>query len=392
MPPLNKLVAIAASLLLLSGCSDLKKLVTTNSKMPALDSSETTDHIDSSEWAAAIKSLNEQIESKPNDATLLGWRAYCYQQAGNNRRAIEDATKALTLAPSADWINDVRADAYRALKMYKEAVDDYSAEIKAKPDDATNWVNRADAYDDMKDFQHALSDYNKALTLDSDNTQALNDRGWLYIEQKDYQKAIEDFDSCLQEDDKYSSAYYNRAAANIALDKLDEALVDMKHLHEKDPSEISCLSTRGFLYLLKKDPERAAKEFSTALDLSSDESTLQWQRIYLYLTYQLMKQPEKAERILKDSLADADGNNWPYAALLYLKGTVSEKELLDLCSDDYERSDARLVIGLAENIKGEKAKAEVQWTWLKEHAVQTDRSYYVAIAALKNPSIFDKAK
>jgi tetratricopeptide (TPR) repeat protein len=392
MPSLRTLVAFTASLFLLTGCSELKKLANANSKMPPIDDSTCSDHVDAEEWAAAIKSFDELIEKKPDDANLWGWRAYCYEQAGNKRKAIEDATKALTLAPAADWINDIRGDSYRALKKYKEAVADYSVEIKAKPEDANNWLSRAEAYDDMKDFEHALSDYNKALELNSTLTQAMNDRGWLYVEQKDYQKAIEDFDACLQEDDKYTSAYYNRAGANMALGKLDEALVDMKHLSDQDPAEIQCFSTRGFVYLLKKDPERAVKEFSTALDLSSDESTAQWQRIYLYLTYKLMNKPEKAERILKDSFTDADSNNWPYAALVYLNGKINDKVLLDLCSDDYERSDARLVIALMQTTNGESAKAKESWMWLKEHAVQTDRSYFVAAAALNDPTIFGKVK
>lgn len=381
---LRRSVAVAASLFALTACSDLKKL--SNFKMP--EDTGCNEYIENEQWPAAIACFTEQLEKQPNDAKLLAWRGYCYEQANNHHRAIEDTTKALTLDPSIDSVYDSRANAYRMLKVYKNAIKDFTAEIKVHPDDADSYVNRAGCYDDMKDFKDALKDYDKAIEIDSNSTVALNNRGWVYLEQKDYQKAIEDFDACLQQDEKYTNAYYNRAAANIALGKLDEALVDMKHLSSEDASEVQTSSTRGFIYLLKKAPEKALKEFTDAVDRSADEENSLWAKIYCYLTYRFMKQPDKAERILKDSIAEAPGNNWPYAVLLYLNGKIGDTHLLELCSNDDERSDARLVISLSEILAGENTKAKENMTWLKDHAMPSDRAYFVAVAALKDPSIF----
>ena len=384
------LLFVATSACLISSCSELKNLTDSTSSDDTDDLAQK--HVEAEEWTAAIAAYDAEIAKKPDDATNWGWRAYCYEAANNHHKAIADATKALSLDPEAEWAYDTRASAYRALKMYKQSIADYTSEIKLKPDEADNYVGRADVYDDNKQFEAALADYAKALQIDRTSTLALNNRGWAYFETSQYDKALDDFDACLQEDEKYTNAYYNRAATNFRRGKESAALADLKHVIADDPSEYLAYLDRGAIYLIMKQPEKALAEFNQVGDRMADPAAASWGKIYAILTDKLLNKGDAARSALKSLLDESASNDWPYAITLYLSGKMTEKELLDLCSNDDERTDARGVIAMNEQISGNAAKAQPNFTWLKEHATPNNRGMFIAIAALKNPSFLSASK
>ena len=81
------------------------------------------------------------------------------------------------------------------LKQYDEAVTDYTAAIKAKPDDVGNYRDRALAYEATKKTDEAIADWGEVIKRVPDNVVAHNRRGFLYASKDDYTKAIPDFDA-----------------------------------------------------------------------------------------------------------------------------------------------------------------------------------------------------
>lgn len=61
-------------------------------------------------------------------------------------------------------------------QAYKEAIQDFSKEIKLHPDSSKAYIYRAYAKEAILDYKGALQDYDKAILLKPDNAEIYNDR------------------------------------------------------------------------------------------------------------------------------------------------------------------------------------------------------------------------
>ena len=109
----------------------------------------------------------------------------------------------------------------RALDLWKkdkfnkpdEAVTLLGKVIQQHPDFAPAYNNRGNAYRDMRQYAKAIQDYNRAISLDPKFAKAFNNRGNVYFDQKNYQMAIRDYNQSVSVDPDYKLAYMNRGLA-----------------------------------------------------------------------------------------------------------------------------------------------------------------------------------
>jgi len=90
-------------------------------------------------------------------------RGLAYWDEGQNQRAIEDFTTAITLNPDerASYVN--RASAYFFdLKDYDRALADLNIALKLNPKDAYSYSLRVDIWEQKQDYQRAIEDSNAA--------------------------------------------------------------------------------------------------------------------------------------------------------------------------------------------------------------------------------------
>ena len=78
------------------------------------------------------------------------------------------AKKVLEKAPNDVAALERRAFAYKSLKKFKEAIDDYSKVIEKTPKDLEAYRRRATAYVQAGDSQKAASDYQTILKIKPD--------------------------------------------------------------------------------------------------------------------------------------------------------------------------------------------------------------------------------
>ncbi|MBZ0186902.1 MAG: tetratricopeptide repeat protein [Candidatus Obscuribacterales bacterium] len=105
----------------------------------------------------AISILNELITNAPKDKRLYLARAQAFLKAGNNKEAIKDANKLLTLAPQDPASLRILADCQAALKQYKQAIENYSKAV-ALGGGANVIEARANTYEKMGNQAKAQRD------------------------------------------------------------------------------------------------------------------------------------------------------------------------------------------------------------------------------------------
>jgi tetratricopeptide (TPR) repeat protein len=103
-----------------------------------------------------------------------------------------------------------------------------------------------------------------------------------YEKERNYDNALDLMNKVLEADPNYDGALYYRAKIYISRDKLDEATADIEHALEINPNEKRYLYTKGRIFQIQGDPEKAIEWYSKALDQGFYSLALQ-KRIRLYI-------------------------------------------------------------------------------------------------------------
>jgi tetratricopeptide (TPR) repeat protein len=119
------------------------------------------------------------------------------------------------------WKDAQYVDVQKAVTYLKKA-------IQEKPDFAEAYNNRGNAYREMKQYALAMQDYNKAISLKPNFEKTFNNRGNIYFDQRNYQMAIRDYNKAISLNASYNLAYLNRGLAYHKLNKDDLACLDFK--------------------------------------------------------------------------------------------------------------------------------------------------------------------
>ena len=99
----------------------------------------------------------------------------------------------------------------------KEAIDDFTREIKINPDYADAYYNRGIAYFKLGKTQEAISDFTSAIRINPNLWAALYNRGVAYRTLGKYQEAIDDYDTAIQINPNQADAYNNRGVVKYML-------------------------------------------------------------------------------------------------------------------------------------------------------------------------------
>ena len=86
-----------------------------------------------------------------------------------------------------------RGFAYRRLKQYHRAIQDYNEAIRLNPRYAGAYNNRGIGYANLKQYRRAIQDYNEALLINPRYAKLYANRGLAYEQLEQKQLAIRDY-------------------------------------------------------------------------------------------------------------------------------------------------------------------------------------------------------
>jgi len=181
----------------------------------------------------ALKADSAAIALNPNNGAAYISNGWTYLGMKEYEKAIEafDAGISLTRNASPKALSEnlaARADAKRALKKYKEAINDYSLALNVNPDDRRAHWNRAACYNYNGDYELADAEYTKTITYyagDNANlTRLYCDRARMEMGEQKYKEALRDDSLATTCDDKYALAYWGMADAYSQMGNFQQSI------------------------------------------------------------------------------------------------------------------------------------------------------------------------
>jgi tetratricopeptide (TPR) repeat protein len=145
-------------------------------------------------WRNSITLFSHTLDVTDNNSVAYYNRGASYSHIGDDRQALADYDKALSINPR-------YADAY---------------------------YNRGTIYLHLENYGQAIRDFDKALSVNPINANAYHNRGLANSHLGNYQQAIGDYDKTIEMMPAYAEPYNNRAYAYLRLGNTGQAIEDMK--------------------------------------------------------------------------------------------------------------------------------------------------------------------
>jgi tetratricopeptide (TPR) repeat protein len=285
---------------------------------------------DLKQYDKAIEDCSLAIVLNPDYAPAYDNRARVYSLTGKYQLAINDLSNAMygykDNAVALSKVFFQRANMKKALKQYKDAINDYSFAIKLMPDNKFAYWSRASVYYNDGDYQLANDDYNKAIAFFKDDKKSLSnlydDRARMEQGQLLYNKAIEDDSLAIVLNPQFAVAYWNKADSHAQNGDFRLSIVDYKktiNFYQASKPQLAQL------YVSIANNEYLLNEFQNSIDdcntaLSMDPQS--WAP-YLYRgrAYFKMNNKDLAMADFKNILAkDTSKKSVDYAFALYYTG------------------------------------------------------------------------
>ncbi|MEE3716178.1 tetratricopeptide repeat protein [Tumidithrix elongata RA019] len=155
----------------------------------------------------ALKAIDDLLRIDPNNIDAYDMRGSLRQMLGDSAGAQQD-TKTAVLLSKQQGTDEPTQKSFLLSK-----IETANALIKGDPTDRKAYLDRGEAYRQLKQFQPALDDFSQAIALYPKDPTVYLQRGRTYITTKDNDKAIKDAERILAIDPQNIEAYGLRSQA-----------------------------------------------------------------------------------------------------------------------------------------------------------------------------------
>lgn len=186
-------------------------------------------------YDAAIRDLQRAYEFNSSDSLTLYYFANYDLKTQHPESALERCQTYIEKHPKPEpnWYL-LRAEAYRRLKQFDDALRDSDKFVSLTPDISIGYNNRAWLKAAMDDYDRALVDANKAIELDSEKPIYYSTRGTVKWLLNDKEAALSDFDIAHEMDKSHAASIASRAVALHSLERTDEAIAVWQQIQARE--------------------------------------------------------------------------------------------------------------------------------------------------------------
>ena len=219
-------------------------------------------------------------KDKPKSlSTLYNNRGSVNRKLKNYKNAIDDHTQALALNPQKFGAYWERALAYNLNGDYQLASDDYTTAMFYHQEDTKElgklYDNRGVNRRALKQYKEAINDFNMALKLNPENPSVNWHRGITYQRNGDYELAANDYTAAMRfyQNDKVNLAilYDNRAGNELDLRQPEKAINDITTAIALDPTRGHLYWSRASIYSQTGESRLAIEDYTKAMDFYKDK-------------------------------------------------------------------------------------------------------------------------
>lgn len=313
----------------------------------------------SGKFKEAVAAIDNEAARHPLGGMCNYVRASANLGLGNLEEALKDIDKAIAQSPGFAPAQYTRGSILAAMNRLKEAIDAYSKALNLRPKYPPYLNARAGVFYRIGEFIDAIRDYEVVLTVDAVNPGALYMRGLSYFMIGQYGMVIVSLNDYVSKNPKDAAAFYNRGSAYFELGNYQAAVADFNEAIALQPKYIPCLYKRCLAYWHLGQWQPALDDANTALSNAGwQDDNSAYLALCAYFISLRKKQMDKVSTIVADSVSKLDPKKWPYPLFLYLKGELSETELLARAVTDSQKTQARTYIALNLSWSGQdKTKA-----------------------------------
>jgi tetratricopeptide (TPR) repeat protein len=201
-----------------------------------------------------------------------------------DEEAVAAASVMLLLEPDDPAIYAVRAEAYRTLKHYDEALADFSEAIQKVTQNPVRDMKtgakipglkaeylwkRGYVYRLQGDYTRAMADYTQSIAEQPD-AQAFTLRASAHLHQLHFQAASADFEKALELKPDNPTYQYNRGICRAFLNDLDGALSDIQAANHQVKDNAIIIGSIAWVYRLRQEFPLAVQFAEQAIQLNSD--------------------------------------------------------------------------------------------------------------------------
>jgi len=233
-------------------------------------------HEQKNRYRLAIEDYTKAIELLPDSITFYYNRAGAYLVAGDFESALKDIERLKTLKPEYGNSDEIQAEALYKSAYNKVEGSDFAAaeelltkaaELNGKS--AQIFFARGVCRENLKMYKEAIEDYSRAIELKPSDGEFYKSRGFLYYTQKKYRQAIADFDWALEIDPNSAATYFNRGLCFSFIKNYTKAISDFTKAIELKPDKADYYLNRGMVQLDAGQYTAALNDMNRALGLNS---------------------------------------------------------------------------------------------------------------------------
>ncbi|MBP1676962.1 MAG: Tetratricopeptide 1 repeat-containing protein [Bacteroidetes bacterium] len=274
------------------------------------------------DYVLSIQYFNQVIKIKPYMAEPYMYRAMAKIQLGDDKGAELDATESIERNPFVPQAYYIRGFARRNLKLYDEAVKDFSKAYEFSPDNMNLLLNRMDANMRLENYKDAMTDldtymrlnpksnlyyekgfiqlatkdtlaaeisFNEYIKRDSTSSNGWSARALLHMQKNETEKAYNDYSQAIKYNSKFSGDYINRGILNVQRKNFRQALSDYDNAIKLDKKGDLAYYNRALLRANLGDNNNALSDLNMVLTLDSANYDALYRRAMLNNTLRLYR-------------------------------------------------------------------------------------------------------
>lgn len=223
------------------------------------------------EWASAMSTVNEAVDKFPDRLELYEFRAPLAANTGAFRKAVDDYSRILKRDATETRALVGRGLSYSQLKQTDQALADFDAAIKLKPDDISVHLYRCAAFIPAERFDEAVAGIDAVLQRDPENFAAYEMQGTALYHKRDFAQAIEALTRATERDHSRAGTFAVRAACWLQMGERELALADCSKAIELAPRNDDGWGIRGVAHQMRGDYDLALADLNEAIRLSPED-------------------------------------------------------------------------------------------------------------------------
>jgi tetratricopeptide (TPR) repeat protein/tRNA A-37 threonylcarbamoyl transferase component Bud32 len=221
----------------------------------------------------AVVGYTACIHLKPDAPWPYQNRASSHLQLGQHDQAIQDCTQALLCDPKSVDSYITRAQAHLGHGAKEPAFSDFARAIEQSSERsaAVSYYQRAEAYRQVKQFPEALQDYDQTLKRNGKFAEAHLGRGLILLEQQQLEPALHAFDQAIEANPKHIASLLQRAKLRRLLKQFDGARADYDQVLALRPNDVQVYQLRAQVHQDMKLLDRALSDYNAMIALRPDD-------------------------------------------------------------------------------------------------------------------------